>query len=67
LGESVPVPPLTELLRDGTLYERVGRTFTTRIKLHIYSSESPLVAPMPILFGNVRPVNGAQLGLSWSW
>jgi hypothetical protein len=66
-GKAVFEPPLERFLRDGTLYERVGRTFTTGLRLRFYSTDSEPDNPAPAMFGNVRPRNGAQLGLSWSW
>jgi hypothetical protein len=65
--ESIYEPPLMRFLRDGTLYENFGRKFTTRLRLRFYSTDSPLDMPMPAMFGNAHPRNGAQLGMSWSW
>jgi hypothetical protein len=77
LRGSVYEPPILRFLRDGTLFENVGRTFTTRLRLRFYSTDSPtdhspgdestLGDSMPAMLGNLRPRNGAQLGLSWSW
>jgi hypothetical protein len=71
VNERVFEPPLMRFLRDGTLYENAGRKLTTRLRLRLYSTDEPPADPdeilPPTMFGNVRPVNGAQLGLSWSW
>ncbi len=65
--EAVFEPPLMRFLRDGTLYENFGRKFTTKMRLRFYSTDAAPDNPAPAMFGNVRPRNGAQLGLSWSW
>jgi hypothetical protein len=67
VGESKFEPPLMRFLRDGTLHENFGRRFTTRVKLRFYSTDATPDDPAPAMFGNVKPRNGAQLGLSWSW
>jgi hypothetical protein len=53
-------------LSDGTLYKSVGKTFTTRIFIHFYMTGQDGDAPPPIL-GNVPPVNGVKLEISFGW
>jgi hypothetical protein len=60
-------PPFMRFLRDGTLYENFGPKFTTRLKVRFYSTDAKPDDPAPSMIGNVRPRNGAQLGLSWAW
>ena len=52
--------PIFRWLEDGTLYYRVGETFTTGAKLTFYQTTPPLV-------GNIKPVSGVKVGFSWSW
>ncbi len=52
--------PIVRWLKDGTLYEKFGETFTTGAKLTFYQTTSPLV-------GNIKPVSGVKVGFSWSW
>jgi hypothetical protein len=48
------------LLKFGTLYQTVGKTFSTKIRLHPYSVE-------PHAYGNLRPKNGVEMAIFWSW
>jgi hypothetical protein len=52
--------PIIRWLKDGTLYDRVGETFTIGAKLTFYETAAPPG-------GNIKPVGGVKVGLSWSW
>jgi hypothetical protein len=52
--------PFVRWLRDGTLHDSVGKTFTTGAKLTFYQTTTPPG-------GNVKPVSGVRMGISWSW
>ena len=53
-------PPVLRLLKFGTLYQAVGTTFSTKVRLHFYSVD-------PHAYGNLRPKSGAEIAIFWSW
>jgi hypothetical protein len=52
--------PTMRFLRDGTLYSRIGRKYSTQVLLRFYQSKAP-----PI--GNLPPNKGIQLAFSLAW
>ena len=55
-----PDVPLLAVLRDGTLFHGVGKTVTTTIRLHFYTTET-------LDAGNIAPRNGVEVGYFVSW
>ena len=61
ITDSVYMPPLLQILDDGTLFHKVGTKVTTNIVLHPYTVTPQLAG------GNMRPRSGVEVGFFWSW